>query len=404
MDQNQVNQVTLSLKPYPMEALARIRQGCLDRGQKVFDFGTGDPKIPTWPKIVDAIKAAIPAISQYPSVSGTKDLRAAQAGYLHRRFGIDDGPALSIVPTAGSKEAIFHITLSLIGRSGGKKHIIYPDPGYPVYKSSTQFAGGIPYPVALSEASGYLLEPWTLPKEVQRDAAGIWLNYPHNPTGAIADRDYWEKIVEWCHKNDCVLLSDDCYVDIYDTKIDSTSRPELRPICPLALSTDRVLTFMSLSKRSGMTGYRSGFLAGDARILKPHLEARANFGVGMPTFVQTASVVAWNDDTHVLERRKIFSQRMDMAFPTLNQLGLLDKKPEATFYLWCRLPEAFPGNDVDFCLKLAEIGVIASPSQWLSEGIAGYFRLALVPTEQDLGEALRLIDGFVREERWTSKN
>jgi len=391
-----VNDVTEQMKPYPMEELTRIRQGVIAKGMKVYDFGTGDPRIPTWPKIIEALKAALPAISQYPSVSGIGELREAQSDYLKRRFAIAGDKNVALAPTAGSKEAIFHIALSLVGRAG-KKLVIYPDPGYPVYKSSTLFAGGIPYPVALKAENGFLLEPWDLPKNIQSQAAAIWLNYPHNPTGATATKAYWEKVIAWAHTNDCVLLADDCYVDIYDTRIDAAppGGEDRRPICPLALSSDRVLTFMSLSKRSGMTGYRSGFIAGDARILKPHLQARANFGVGMPNFVQAASVVAWLDDAHVVERRKIFSNRINLAAPVLQRLNLLERTPEATFYLWCKVPEGFAGNDIDFCLTLAERGVIASPSQWLSENIEGYFRLALVPIEDDMVAALKILADVV---------
>jgi succinyldiaminopimelate transaminase len=380
-----------------MEQLTKIRQGLIKQGKPVFDFGTGDPKIPTWPKIIDALKNAVPEISQYPSVRGSEELRKAQLNYLERRFGLRWTSDLEVMPSGGSKEAIFHIALSLVGRSGGKKHIIYPDPGYPVYKSSTIFAGGIPYPVLLEAKSDYLLEPWSLPLSVQNDAAGIWVNYPHNPTGNIAPASYWKQLVEWAHKFDCVILSDDCYVDVYDSSLDEPgANKDLIPMCPLTLSSDRVLTFMSLSKRSGMTGYRSGFIAGDKRILQPHLEARANFGVGVSNFVQAASTVAWLDDEHVAARRKIFTKRIAMAVPLLQKLGLIDEAPKAAFYLWCKVPSRFGDEDIDFCLKLAEHGVITSPSRWLSENVRGYFRFALVPNEQDTAHALGIVEKFLQ--------
>jgi len=398
---SKVNKVTAELAEYPMEELARIRRELVKKGKPVFDFGTGDPKIPTWDAIRSACIEAIPQISQYPSVKGIETLKAAQQGYLERRFGlrVGSGDAFDLLPTSGSKEAIFHIALCLIGRAGGKKHIIYPDPGYPVYLSSTKFAGGIPFPVKLSAGNGFLLEPWDLPPYIQRDAAAIWINYPHNPTGATASRDYFERLVEWCHKTDTVLLSDDCYVDIYDSAIDlkpmDESKPDERPFCPLQLTSDRVLTFMSLSKRSGMTGYRAGFIAGDPEILQPVLRARANFGVGQPDFVQQAAVVAWNDDEHVRERRKIFTHRIALAAPTFQELGLLETVPNATFYLWMKIPSVFGTGDVRFCLGLAEHGVICSPSSWLSESIKGYARFALVPDDAATLEALQVIKDYI---------
>ncbi|MEY4631933.1 MAG: hypothetical protein RIQ81_2053 [Pseudomonadota bacterium] len=401
-----VNELTSQLKPYPMEELARIRAGLLKEGKPVFDFGTGDPKIPTWSPVRDAIIKAIPAISQYPSVKGREDLIRAQAGYLKRRFGIDvaaSGSGIGLIPSQGSKEAIFNIALCLVGRSGGKRHIIYPDPGYPVYRSSTLYAGGIPFPVRISGDNGWLLEPWNLPREVQNGAAAIWVNHPHNPTGATAPLDYWKRVIEWCHKTDTILLSDDCYVDIYDSAIDEqmTARwgagalpsvaEDPRPICPIQLSHDRVLSFMSLSKRSGMTGYRAGLIAGDRRIIDPFLNARANFGVGSPDFIQQGAAVAWADDDHVTERRRIFTKRLATFAPMLMELGMIQEIPRATFYLWARIPQKFGDDDVKFVLDLARLGVIASPSQWLSEGMRGHVRFALVPEEGPTQEAMAIL-------------
>ncbi|MCX6126983.1 MAG: aminotransferase class I/II-fold pyridoxal phosphate-dependent enzyme [Proteobacteria bacterium] len=395
-----VNQVTSSLKPYPMEELARIRAGLVKAGKMVFDFGTGDPKIPTWPPIRNAIVSAIPEISQYPSVKGSDALRDAQWGYLTRRFGVSRCDSIGVIPSQGSKEAIFNVALCLVGRAGGKKHIIYPDPGYPVYRSSTVFAGGIPYPVRVKEQDYYLLKPWLLPAEVQNSAAAIWVNHPHNPTGAIASFEYWQELIAWCHKTDTILLSDDCYVDIYDEKLDSSPssnpREDKRPLCPLQFTSDRVLTFMSLSKRSGLTGYRSGMIAGDQNIIAALLQARANFGVGSPDFIQAGALIAWNDDSHVADRRKIFSHRLRLATPYLQRFGLIDSMPEAAFYLWCRIPSSFKDNDVGFVLKLAELGIITSPSSWLSEGLLGYFRIALVPNDEQTIEAMSILENFLK--------
>lgn len=397
--QNKLNKLTLELEEYPMEELARIKKELLKKGRPVYDFGTGDPKIPTWEPIRTACQEAITEISQYPSVKGPDELREAQQGYLERRFDIKPDSGYKIIPSSGSKEAIFHITMCLVGRSGGKKHIVYPDPGYPVYKTATKFAGGIPFPIKLSESNGYLLEPWEMPPYIQRDCAAIWLNYPQNPTGATAPKDYWTKVVEWAHRTDTIILSDDCYIDIYNSDIDNkpvdSPEDDERPMCPLQLSSDRVLTFMSLSKRSGMTGYRSGFIAGDADIIGGILRARANFGVGSPDFISKAAAVAWSDDEHVRERRKIFTRRINMAAPVFQELGLLDAKPEATFYLWTKIPEVFGTGDVRYCLGLAEHGVICSPSSWLSESIKGYARFALVPDEESLEQALQVIKDYI---------
>lgn len=393
-----VNNVTANMRPYPMEELAKIRSNLVKAGKPVFDFGTGDPKIPTWEPIRSAIVNAIPTISQYPSVKGSDTLRTSQLGYLSRRFGIMPSPDLAVIPAQGTKEAIFNIGLCLIGREG-KKHLIYPDPGYPVYRASALYAGGIPYPVRVTAESNFKLEPWKLPKDVQQSAAAIWINHPHNPTGASATYEYWQEIIAWCHKTNTILLSDDCYVDIYDSKLDQgidvNPKQDKRPLTPLQFSCDRVLTFMSLSKRSGLTGYRSGMIAGDARIVNSLLQARANFGVGSPDFIQAGAAVAWNDDSHVAERRKIFTERLNVAAPYLMKLGLLDAMPDATFYLWCKVPKSYAGDDKRFILDLAEQGIITSPSSWLSEGLTGYFRLAMVPDTKDTVQAMEILSRFV---------
>ncbi len=382
----EANATTTGLPPYPMEELTRIRKKLLSEGRRVYDFGTGDPKIPTWEPIRRALREAVPEISQYPSIKGDDRLVQAQRGYLTRTFGIE-ADDFDILPTSGSKEAVFHVALSIVGRAGGRRGIVYPDPGYPVYRSSALFAGGVPYPVRLSPDSGYLLEPWKLPRDIQQDAAAMWINYPHNPTGAICSRAYLEKVVDWCQQNNTLLLADDCYVDIYHPKISH----EHRPATPLEISRDGVLCFYSLSKRSGLTGYRSGFMAGDREFMRAHVHARSNFGLGGPGFVQAAAIVAWNDDEHVAERRRIFADRIDVAVPPLRDLGMLDRGPEATFYLWCKVPKSFAGNDIQFALKLAEAGVLATPSTWLSEDMKGFIRFALVPGFDETREAFNIV-------------
>lgn len=386
-----LNHITMNLPNYPMEELAKIRQGLINAKKKVFDFGTGDPKIPTWEPIRHALLESVSPISQYPSTRGCPEQVASIWAYCERHFGIRAGGAFDIAASSGSKEAIFHIALCLVGRAGGKKIIGYPDPGYPVYRSSTLFAGGVPFPMQLEASQNFQMQPWLLPEDIQRNMAALWINYPHNPTGAIMEVDQLQRIIQWCKERDVTLLADDCYLDIYDSSWDQGSR---RPPTPISYTHENVFSFMSLSKRSGMTGYRSGFVIGDARLMPAIHTARANFGVGSPTMVQKAAAIAWNDEDHVRERRRIFTQRIDLAFPYLHKLGMIEEKPQATFYLWAKVPKNI--DDVSFCLKLAEKGVISSPSQWLSEGIKGFVRFALVPDEADTREAMEIVSTFVR--------
>ena len=230
------NNVISGLKPYPMEELARIRTKLHEQGKQVFDFGTGDPKIPTWEPIKEALKESVTEISQYPSVRGNPQLREAIWSYVNRTLGLFESDDLDILPSAGSKEAVFHVALSLVGRSGGKNIIMYPNSGYPVYKkSSILFAGGRPFPLELKESNNYQMEPWLVPEDIQSKTAAIWINYPHNPTGKTIDKGYLEKLIEWCDAKDVILLlSDDCYIDIYNEN--SEAAKEKYRLNPLQIS------------------------------------------------------------------------------------------------------------------------------------------------------------------------
>ena len=385
---------------YPFVEIEKQKRALIDKGVDVIDLSIGDPRELTPSFIVEAIRSHVPARSSYPTTVGRPALRAAIAGWFHRRHGVTLDPDRHILPANGSKEAVFNIHLALLDPASPRRRVLIPSPAYPVYERGAAFAGGVPTLLPLTREHGYLPDLGAVPKAVWEETALLWLNYPHNPTGATATQSYWEQVVDWCHKTDTVLLSDDCYIDIYDAAIDLQPLGEgggldHRPMCPLQLSSDRVLTFMSLSKRSGMTGYRAGFVAGDHDIIKAFLRARANFGVGQPEFVQKAAVVAWDDDEHVRERRKIFTSRIKAAAPVFQNLGMLSEVPKAAFYLWVKIPRAFGTGDVQFALGLAERGVICSPSSWLSESIKGYARFALVPDVEPTLAALDIIKDYI---------
>ena len=381
-----LNPIVENLPKYPMEELAKIRRHLISENKKYYDFGTGDPKLETPIFIREALKNSIPEISQYPSISGNPNLIAAIKSYIEKNHN-PISEDFETLPTSGSKEAIFHAALCIVGRNN-KRTVAYPNPGYPVYKSSVLFANGTPYPYTLCEENDYEMRPWEFPKKVIEDLCAVWINYPHNPTGKMVSKAYLQKLIDWCASNDVLLLSDECYIDIYDSKHTE------KPISICELTDKNYMIFMSLSKRSGITGYRSGFILSDKNIISQLRRARANFGVGSPTFVQAAAEQAWLDEEHVQERREIFAERLDVAFKGLKETGLIDSRPIATFYLWCKTPNNM--DDVDFCLGLAKHGVIASPSQWLSEGLKGYFRLAMVPTKDQIEEAIKVIKNYLK--------
>jgi succinyldiaminopimelate transaminase len=389
-----LNSVTENLAPYPMEELKKIKLSLLEKNQKVYDFGTGDPKIPIESFIVDAVKNSLTTESGYPSIVGTSELEKSQLSYLKNRFDLDELENTLMLPTRGSKEAVFHTALCIVGR-GGKKRIIYPDPGYPVYESSTLFAGGIPTPYLLSEENDYLLEPWDLDPKVIEETAAIWINYPHNPTGKCVDRDYLERFVKFCRDHDILILSDDCYIDIYHTDYDKPENEDKKPPFILEFGSRNIISLLSLSKRSGLTGHRAGFMIGDERIIAKLKRARSNMGLAQTNFICAGAATAWSDESHVDSRRKVFTERLEFASSELSKIGIAHIKPKATFYLWCKVPDKFSNDDVKFCLELAKKGVITSPSSWLGEKSKGYFRMAMVPDLSTTQKAMTIIKEFL---------
>jgi succinyldiaminopimelate transaminase len=354
------------------------------RGVEIFDFGVGDPLEPTPDFIRQALIDALDPISQYPTVVGQPRLRAAVAGWAERRLGVQLDPAAQILPAAGSKEAIFHLPLVLLGPDEQRRRVVYPSPSYPVYAGSARFAHGIPHPVALREDNGYRLELGELPAEVLAETRIAWLNYPHNPTGASVDRAYLQRQLDVARDHDILLCSDDCYLDLY---FDEANPPP----ATLQLSQRGVLSVGSLSKRSGMTGYRSGYLAGDAEVIAALKRARPNFGVASQNFVQAAAAVAWSDDAHVAERRAIFRAKRDCLTDFLRARGYDVSGSAGAIYLWVRVPTPEPEA---FFARLLEHGIVVSPGESFGAGGEGYFRLALVPPLDEVARAIAVWDAI----------
>jgi succinyldiaminopimelate transaminase len=281
------------------------------------------------------------------------------------------------LPAAGSKEAIFHLPLAVIGSEERRRRIVYPSPSYPVYAGSARYSGCVPHPVPLVEANGYRLELEDLGASVLEQTRLAWINYPHNPTGASVDLDYLRRQVETAHRYDILLCADDCYLDLYFT--------EDPPPGILQVAQSGVLSVGSLSKRSGMTGYRSGYIAGDSRVIEMLKKARPNFGVGSQDFVQAAATVAWSDDAHVVERRALFRAKRDRLAAYLGSRGYEVSGSQGAIYLWVKVPTL---DAERFFARLLEYGIVVSPGESFGRGGEGYFRLALVPSLEQIENAI----------------
>jgi LL-diaminopimelate aminotransferase len=368
-----LNPVLARQGAYPLLRLDERRQELEEKGTELFDFGTGDPREPTDGKIRQALVDGVPEVSRYPSTPGKRGLREAFCGWMQRRHGVALDPESEVLPATGSKEAIFHAPLAFLHHSHERRGVAYGTPGYPVYERGTLFAGGEALPVELKKENGFLLSPEAVDPESTRI---LWINYPHNPTGAQAPYEYLEEVVKFCRRHDILLFSDECYNEIY------SSEP---PPSILEITTERTLAFCSLSKRSGMTGYRSAMMAGDQELISALRKLRPSIGVATQSFVQDAATAAWGDDDHVEKRRRVFGEKRALFTQFFEKAGLEYLPTEASFYLWVAVPD---GDDEAYALKLMDEGIIVAPGRSFGRGGERYVRIALVPGIEDCRRAI----------------
>jgi LL-diaminopimelate aminotransferase len=358
------------LQAYPMERLATWKRELGQRGAAVFDFGTGDPREPTPALLRQALVAGLRDVSQYPPTRGTPELRAAAAGYLRRRFDIAVDADTEVLATMGSKECLFHLPLTLVQVPSDKDCVVYGEPAYPVYEIAALFAEAWTYAVPLSLANGYALDPDTLPDSVLKRASVVFLNYPHNPTGFCLPDALFRRWVEVREEYGFVLVSDECYADLH------YEGPPPRSV--LEFGRKGCLAVHSLSKRSGMTGYRSGFVAGDAELIATYRRFRAGMGTAPQEFVQAAAAAAWTDERHVHERVATFAQKRAVLLELCKQRRLRVHGSTAGLYVWIEVPEG--QSDVDYAGRCREAGILVAPGSFFGKEQERFVRAALVPT------------------------
>ncbi len=365
---------------YPFAALERKRLAAEARGARVINFGLGDPQEETPEFIREALRRALPSRSRYPAVQGQPALRAACAHWVWRRFQVRLDPEREVLPVNGSKEGVFLLALAAIAPGSDRRTVVIPSPFYPVYEAGARYAGGIPHLLRMDAAGGFRPDLDAVPAELWERTALLWLNYPHNPTGAVADLPLYGRALELARRHGFWVASDEAYAEIY------FDRP---PHSALECGLENLIAFHTLSKRSAMTGYRSGFMAGDARLMDALRRFRPNVGVATPDFVQAAAVAAWNDDAHAADQRALYAAKREHLLSWMWACGYRVDASEATFYLWMRAPG---GDDRAFCDQLLERGVVAMPGSDLGPGGEGYCRWALVPTLDECREAVRRLE------------
>ena len=362
-----INPVLTDMAVYPFTRLEEERRRLLASGVDVIDFGKGDPNEPTDPMIRRALVDALPERAPYPLAQGLPELREAAAGWLERRFGVSVDPDRELVPTYGSKEAIFSLA-QVLGTDG--RVVAFGEPAYPVYERGALFAGARVQTLPLRRENGFLPDL----DELGDDVALVWVNYPHNPTGAVAPSEFYEELAKAAERHDFVVGSDEAYTELWFD--------EPPPSALQAPDRSRFVVFQTLSKRSSMTGYRSGFVAGPPEVVAALNAYRPTVGTAPQEFVQRASVVAWNDERHVEETRARYRAKRDVLIPAISGRGWEVVASEATMYLWVVGPDP---------AELLEQGIIVSPGEMFGPSGDGYVRFALVPTLDECRRAAEIL-------------
>jgi succinyldiaminopimelate transaminase len=364
---------------YPFVQLEQAKRRLAAEGVDLLDFGKGDPREPTDPMIRNALADSLTEISTYPLAEGLPELREAVAGWCQRRFGVGLDPATEIVPTYGSKEAIFLLAQVVVDRDGDKPLVVTTQPGYPVPDRGATFAGAQVEQLPLEEANGFLPDLDSVPEQTWGRAAIVWLNYPNNPTGAVAPLEFLRRAADLSREHDFLLACDEAYSELW---FDAPPHSALE-----VREHGNVAVFNTLSKRSSMTGYRSGFVAADAGLIAALKQYRPSVGTAPQEFVQRASVVAWNDEEHVERTRAAYRCKRDALLPTLESKGLrIAGGRSATMFLWLEAPSD------DIAERLLEHGIIVSPGSFFGPAGSGYFRMALVPTEEECRRAATILE------------
>jgi acetylornithine aminotransferase len=366
--------VLADLAQYPFARLDDWKAEAAARGIELIDFGMGDPREVTPPFIRDALLASVDEVSSYPRATGLPELRDAVAGWIHRRFDVRVDPAAEVVPTLGSKEAIYSFAQLALG---DKRLVAVPEPAYPVYERGALFGGGSVATVPLAEERGWL--PDLDAFDAWDEIALFWVCYPNNPTGAVAPLDFYEELAERARAHGFLLCSDEAYSELWFDE---------PPVSALQVS-DRtnVVVFNTLSKRSSMTGYRSGFVCAPPEIVAALKSFRPTVGTAPQEFVQRASVAAWSDDAHVDEVRELYGRKRATLLPALLGGGLRLAGSAATFYLWVDVG----GPSEPFARRLLEHGIVAAPGSFFGAAGEGYARFALVPTQDECERAAAIL-------------
>ena len=374
------------LPPYIFQEIDRMRDEVKARGVDIIDLGVGDPDKPTPGHIIDALCEAAhnPATHKYPAYSGMSHFRETAAAFMQRRFGLDLHPTKEVITLIGSKEGIAHFPFAFVNPGDV---VLVPSPAYPVYYASTLLAGGTPVIMPLLAENGFLPDLDAIEPEALEKAKALVVNYPNNPTAAMADLDFYAKLVEFAKKHDLILVSDAAYSEMAYDGVEPPS------ILQVDGAKDVAIEFHSLSKTYNMTGWRIGWACGNAKLIAGMGKIKSQIDSGAFDAVQLAGIAALEgDQSCVKEMKALYEGRRDVLCKGLDELGYSANMPHATFYVWCKTAEGYSSSDMTMKL-LNEAGVLTTPGSGFGQPGEGYIRFALTVDEGRLQEALgRLAD------------
>ncbi len=381
------------LQPYPFQRLRELFSGITPNPEyKAVNLSIGEPKHDTPALIKETLVNNLGGLASYPTTAGVLELRQAISNWANRRYGIHLNAETEVIPVNGSREALFAFTQAIIDSSKNKPIVISPNPFYQIYEGAAFLAGAEPYFLNTLPENQHAMDFDSVPTDILNRTQLVFICSPGNPSGKVMNIDQWKKVFELSDQYGFVIAADECYSEIY---FDEANSPlgALQAAQKLGRDYSRLVVFSSLSKRSNVPGMRSGFVAGDAKILEQFLLYRTYHGCAMSPAVQSASIAAWNDEVHVIENRRLYAEKFKLVTPMLKDV--LDvEMPDAAFYLWARTNMP----DTEAAIRLyRDFNVTVLPGSFLAREAHGvnpgknFIRLALVAGVEECVEAAKRI-------------
>ncbi len=381
------------LQPYPFQRLRELFSGITPNPEyKAVNLSIGEPKHDTPALIKEALVNNLSGLASYPTTAGILELREAISNWANRRYDIHLNAETEVIPVNGSREALFAFTQAIIDDNKNKPIVISPNPFYQIYEGAAFLAGAGPYFLNTLPENQHVMDFDSVPTEILNRTQLVFVCSPGNPSGKVMNLDQWKKVFELSDQYGFVIAADECYSEIY---FEEANPPlgALQAAKKLGRDYSRLVVFSSLSKRSNVPGMRSGFVAGDAKILEQFLLYRTYHGCAMSPAVQAASIAAWNDEVHVIENRRLYAEKFKLVTPMLK--SVLDvEMPDAAFYLWARtnMPDTEAAIRLyrDFNVTVLPGSFLAREAHGMNPGM-NFIRLALVAGVEECIEAAERI-------------